>query len=420
MTENEVEVLVSLPSVKEEKFKISPKTEMWMLKKIVCEKFMLEPEYTQLLLNGKVLDPKAPIGSLNLSGEKIVVDYLWARHLPLWSPAEQAKLRNSTVLVAGAGAIGSEVAKNLALAGVKRLIIVDYDVIEASNISRMLFFTLEDEGKPKAETLGARIVEKYPFVEVYAYTCALEQLPLEVYLNSDVIVSGLDNIASRIFLSATAHRLQIPMVDAGTLGHRVRVQTYIPPDSPCPACNFPQDKYAQLLQLRNPCDPKLEENKVPSLITANTLAASIQTQETLKILMGYQEYKNSGKWPQNIGNPIKGVLIADLKYNKFSIMQLEKNKKCIVCGEKGIAKPAKRIRIPFGNIKDTKDLIRIVGKEIEGSVETVELYSPAYAPLKKIMPERSLKEFNIHKGSFIFAIKNMGNEDYEEIILKLD
>ncbi|MEM2567917.1 MAG: ThiF family adenylyltransferase, partial [Candidatus Bathyarchaeia archaeon] len=228
MIENEVEVLISLPSVREEKIKVPSKSKVSELKKIVCKKFMLEPEYTQLILDGKNLELDVNIEALDVSGKKIVVDYLWARHLLLWSPKMQAKLRKSTVLIAGAGAIGSEVAKNLALMGVKRLVIVDYDVVEASNISRMLFFTLDDEGKPKAETLGARIVEKYPFVEVYAYTCALEQLPLETYLNSDVIVSGLDNIASRIYLAAIAHRLQIPMIDAGTLGYKVRVQTYIP------------------------------------------------------------------------------------------------------------------------------------------------------------------------------------------------
>jgi hypothetical protein len=206
------------------------------------------------------------------------------------------------------------------------------------------------------------------------------------------------------------------MVDAGTLGHRVRVQTYIPPDSPCPACNFPQDKYAQLLQLRNPCDPKLEENKVPSLITANTLAASIQTQETLKILMGYQEYKTSGKWPQNIGNPIKGVLIADLKYNKFSIMQLEKNKKCIVCGEKGIAKPAKKITISIENIDDTMELIKVIEKEIGVHAR---LYTTSHMPSEGIEAGKSLGAYKLHRGSHILAVVVSSEDTYEELFIKL-
>ncbi len=416
MTENEVEVLVSLPSVREEKIKISSKMKVSELKKIVCRKFMLEPEYTQLTLDGKNLDLDKSLEALDISNKKVMVDYLWARHLMLWSPKEQAKLRKSTVLVAGAGAIGSEVAKNLALMGVKRLIIVDFDVVEASNVSRMLYFTLEDEGKPKSETLGARIVEKYPFVEVYAYKCALEQLPLEVYLNSDVIAGGLDNISSRIYLAAMAHRLQIPMVDAGTLGYKVRVQTYVPPDTPCPACNFPSEKYAELVKLRNPCDPKLEENKVPSVVTANSLAASIQTQEILKILLGYREYKNLGKWPQNSGQPIKGVFIADLKYNKFSIMQLEKNKNCIVCGEKGLSRPAKKLTLKSAAIKDTTDLLKNIEKRVGAPVE---LYTTSDMPPKKIQNAKSLWEYKLHKGSYILATTSQFENFYEEVFIKL-
>lgn len=416
MIKNEVEVLISLPSVREEKIKVPSKSKVSELKKIVCKKFMLEPEYTQLILDGKNLDSDVDIEALDVSGKKIVVDYLWARHLLLWSPKEQAKLRKSTVLIAGAGAIGSEVAKNLALIGVKRLVIVDYDVVEASNISRMLFFTLDDEGKPKAETLGARIVEKYPFVEVYAYTCALEQLPLETYLNSDVIVSGLDNIASRIYLAAIAHRLQIPMVDAGTLGYKVRVQTYIPSNTPCPACNYPPEKYAELVKLRNPCDPRLEENKVPSVITANSLAASIQTQEALKILTGYKEYRKLGKWPPNIGQPINGIFIVDLKYNKFSIIQLEKNKKCVVCGDKGLAKPAEKITIPLNRIKNTKDLIAIIEKKVKFPVE---LYTTSDMPSEKIEASKSLKEYKLKKGAYVLALTRPSEDFYVEFFIKL-
>ncbi|MEM2780262.1 MAG: ThiF family adenylyltransferase [Candidatus Bathyarchaeia archaeon] len=416
MIENEVEVLISLPSVREEKIKVPSKSKVSELKKIVCKKFMLEPEYTQLNLDGKNLELDVNIEALDVSGKKIVVDYLWARHLLLWSPKMQAKLRKSTVLIAGAGAIGSEVAKNLALIGVKRLVIVDYDVVEASNISRMLFFTLDDEGKPKAETLGARIVEKYPFVEVYAYTCALEQLPLETYLNSDVIVSGLDNIASRIYLAAIAHRLQIPMIDAGTLGYKVRVQTYIPSNTPCPACNYPPEKYAELVKLRNPCDPKLEENKVPSVITANSLAASIQTQEILKILLGYKLYRTLGKWPQNSGQPINGVFIADLKYNKFSIIQFEKNKKCVVCGEKGLAKPAKRQVVSIKKVKSTTDLFEILRKKIGSDLE---LYTTSSMPPQKILTDRRLDDYNIKRGSHIIALVKSAKE-FEELIFTIN
>ena len=85
--------------------------------------------------------------------------------------------------------------------GLGRLFIVDRDVVELSNVSRMIFFEASDLGKNKAEVLAENVHKKYPFVETSAYRGDLESMPLKLFLDSQVIVSGLDNLVSRIYLS---------------------------------------------------------------------------------------------------------------------------------------------------------------------------------------------------------------------------
>jgi len=415
--ESQIEVLACLPSVREVKIKATINWSIIHLKDEICKEFALEPEYTRLIVDEKVLDENGTVEGFNLAGKTVTVDYLWARHFLLWTLEQQRKIRNSTVLIAGAGALGNEVAKNLAMLGVKRLIIVDFDMVEMSNVSRMFFLGIEDVGKPKAEVLGARIAEKYPFVEVYVYTCKLEQLPLENYLTSDVIVSGLDNIASRIFLAAIARKYQIPLVDGGTLGHQGRIQVYIPPNAPCPACNLPPEKYSELVNLKNPCDPKITENKIPTITTVNSYVASIQAQETLKIIVGYEEFQKTGKWPQNTGQPLQGVQIADLKFDKHTVMKLERNPKCIVCSEKGMAKPANTSMLSFDDVNGETTMLYGLAKKSIGN--DVVLYSLAYTTPRKIELRRSLKDYKIRRDSFVLAITFGLRDECEETIFKL-
>lgn len=417
MKNNNISFLAVLPSVGERRIELSAKGTVKDLKEAICREFKLEPEYVKLVGNDKILDEGIMLDNLNLPEKTVTVDYLWARHLLLWGLEQQLKIRKATVFVAGAGAIGNELCKNLAMLGVKRLVIVDFDTVELSNVSRMFLFGLEDVGKSKAEVLGAKIAEKYPFVEVYAYTCTLERLPLEVFLNSDVIASGLDNIASRMFLATIARKYQIPLVDAGTLGYRCRVQTYIPPDTACPICNFPAEKYAEFVKLKNPCDPRVTEDKTPSLITANTLAASIQTQEILKIIAGYEEFKETGKWPATTGQPLRDVLIADLKFNKSTLINLKRNPECVVCGKSGIAKTAERITITFDlALSTTSELYEQVKKHIG---KNVTLYTTRDSPPKKIIAGKNLAEYKLDGGGYVVAIADNGKPECEEAIIKI-
>jgi molybdopterin/thiamine biosynthesis adenylyltransferase len=328
----------SLPSYKQIEVELAPNKTVEDLKQIVCAKLGIEPELTKLLLRGKSLSERTRVNSISSSTDPIIVDYLWARHLVVWGAEGQSSVRSASVLLAGAGAIGNEVAKNLAMLGIGRLFIADRDKVELSNVSRMIFFELGDVGKNKAEVLARNIHQKYPFVETVAYRGDLEKMPLKFYLDSDVLVCGLDNVVSRIYLTQIARKYSIPMVDGGITGLDGRVHVYTPPDDACPICMFPPNQYSQIVGLRNPCDAPVQEEAVPSFASSISLVSSILAQETVKIVLGLNHYRESGKWPEKSGQPLRRVLFMDLKNNRFTPLELKRGERCYVCGKDGTAK----------------------------------------------------------------------------------
>jgi molybdopterin/thiamine biosynthesis adenylyltransferase len=242
------------------------------------------------------------------------------------------------VLLAGAGAIGNEAAKNLAMLGVGRILIADRDRVEMSNVSRMIFFQSSDLGKNKAEALAENIHRTYPYVETVAYRGDLEGMPLKLYLDSNVVLSGLDNVVSRIFLTQICRKYSIPLVDAGIVGLTGRVHSYIPPSDPCPICLFPPNQYSSIVGLRNPCEAPADQQIVPSFATSISLVSSIIAQETVKIALGSEEYNRTKKWPEKTGEPLRSILFIDLKNNRYTPMKLERSTRCIVCGKNGTAR----------------------------------------------------------------------------------
>lgn len=389
------------------------------LKEEICKKFEIEPELTNLILNGKKLDESVSIEEIKKFSKEIIVDYLWARHLIIWGKEGQSKIRNANVLIAGAGALSNEVAKNLAMLGIGNLTIVDPDKVEFSNTSRMVFFGLKDLGKFKAESLANNLVNKYPYLKVKFFNTRIEELPISVYLNSNVIVSGLDNLISRMFLSSICTRYKIPLVDAGLNGHQARIQVYVPPDWPCPICQLPASKYGELVNLKNPCDPQIEENKIPMLATTSSLASSIQAHEALKLILGYEEYLKTNKWPESVGKPLKGILLIDLKYNRYSIIELEKNEKCIVCGKEGIGKDkVSRIDLKVNEKTNYLELKELIESKLNEKIEAFYLFeTDKNNPIK--IDEKVLKTKGLKPGTLLHVIFKNKKEEYNEVVVRI-
>ncbi|HME52195.1 MAG TPA: ThiF family adenylyltransferase [Candidatus Lokiarchaeia archaeon] len=137
-------------------------------------------------------------------------------------------LKKSTIFIAGVGALGCEITKDLALAGVGKLVLVDLDTIETSNLSRQLLFRMDDIGKPKAEVAATRVKELNPDTEVEFYFQKIQELPLDLYEKCDVIIAALDNVQARFDLNVIARRAKRPMIEGGTVGFEGHVQVIVP------------------------------------------------------------------------------------------------------------------------------------------------------------------------------------------------
>jgi len=415
-----LKVKLSMPSVRDIELNVPATATIGLVKKKACERLGIEPELTSILHDGKVVEGNLRVSKLRLQQKPLTVDYLWARHLILWGQDGQKRLKEASVLIAGAGAIGNEVAKNLAMLGVRRLLVVDNDVVELSNTSRMIFFERRNQGSNKAEVLARNITSKFPYVEALAWTGALEDLPLKHVLSADVIVCGLDNVLSRIYLAQIARRYSIPMVDGGIVGYQGRVQVYAPPDAPCPLCAFPSADYGRIAGLRNPCDGPVEETKVPSLPTTISLVSSIQCQEAAKLIMGYRGYLKTGAWPKETGEPLKGVLMVDLRYNRYSLMEVKRNRNCIVCGDRGVAQsPVPTLTIPISQLRDsTSRLYEAVAKEMKLTVQEIMLFSQKGNKTVKVEKEQSLRRLGLGMRNILTAVAHDGS-DYREAAVRL-
>jgi len=413
-----LKVTARIPSVTEVEVEVTPKTTVAKLRRRLCSKLGLEEELTRLLLDGKPLKEDWPVSKLKLESKKLEIDYFWSRQMILWGKEGQARLREAAVLIAGAGAIGNEAVKNLAMLGVRRFTIVDYDTVEVSNLSRMLFFDKADSGRLKSDVLAKKLHHKYPHLEITAVQGRLERLPLNVFLKSDIIVSGLDNFASRAFLSSISRRYLIPLVDGGIAGYQCRVQSYVPPDDPCPICPIAISQYGRLVGLRNPCDAPIEEGKIPSLSTTISLVASIQTQEVAKIIIGYKDFLKTGKWPETTGRPIEGIWLADLKYNKYSVLKLAKNKNCMVCGEYGESRDTvKRIEIPLGEMALPESRNRFL-RDLFPDSEELLLFKLQHGGIVK-MDDGSPGKDSLKKGDYILVTLKRKGGEYSEAIARL-
>jgi len=408
-------IKATLPGYRQIEREIDGRKTVKDLKNSLCADLNIETDLTRLLLNGEVIPERAKVSRLKGSHEPIVIDYIWARHLIQWGGEGQRRIRSASVLLAGAGAIGNEVAKNLAMLGLGRLFIVDRDIVELSNVSRMIFFEGSDLGMNKAEALAKNVHKRYPFVETSAYRGDLESMPLKLILDSRLIVSGLDNLVSRIYLSQISRRYTIPLIDGGIMGTTARVQSYATSEVACPICIFPSNQYSNIVGLRNPCDAPLEQETVPSFSTSISLVSSIMAHEAVKIILGLEEYRKTKAWPSKDGEPLGPILFMDLKNNRYTLMPLKRNQACLVCGKDGTVKSAvKRFDLPLHDISNVSKLERSV-RRTSDSEGKMTFFSESETGERKI----DKGTLRLRKGDYIKILVEDDKGDMNESICKL-
>src|SRR4051794_40919290 len=217
------------------------------------------------------------------------------RRIDWW---DQEKLVSARILVIGAGALGNEILKNLALLGIGNVFIADLDRIEASNLSRSVLFRDEDVGRTKASVAADAVRGIYPEIRVSHFTGdAIFDLGLGVFRWADLVIAGLDNREARLHVNRCCFRVGRPWIDAATEALRGVVRVFVPPSSPCYECTMSASDWHALKERRGCAGLQAaipEPGRVPTTpITASILGA-VQVQEALKLLHGLPSLAGKG------------------------------------------------------------------------------------------------------------------------------
>ena len=258
---------------------------------------------------------------------------------------DQNKISNATVMIIGVGATGNEVAKNLSLTGIGKLILIDYDIIEKSNLNRCILFNMENkvESKYKVDIIKAACEKLNPEVKILTIKKALNEIDKDLYKQVDVICSCLDNIEARLEANNYAYYFQVPFIDSGIDEFFGSVQAVYSGvvDAACLQCGI-SGSDLDLMWLKFSCTGEEIESsngttigKIATIITTTSIIGGIQTQQVIKFLLGIDQFKEQGKWNPHIGEPLIG---KQLNYNgltnKFEVIEKLKNPDCWTCSYK--------------------------------------------------------------------------------------
>jgi molybdopterin/thiamine biosynthesis adenylyltransferase/rhodanese-related sulfurtransferase len=240
----------------------------------------------------------------------------YSRHLliPEIDEPGQVRLLESSVLLVGAGGLGSPAALYLAAAGVGTLGIVDADVVDASNLQRQVLHSTETLGVPKVRSASDAIRALNPDVDVAGYEERLTSENIDRILDDgwDVIVDGADNFPTRYLVNDAAVWRGIPVVHGSIYRFEGQVTVFAPGAGPCYRCLFAQPPPPELA-------PSCAEGGVLGVLPG--VVGSLQANEALKLILG-------------IGEPLVGrLLLYDALEPSFTEVQIRRDPGCPVCGD---------------------------------------------------------------------------------------
>jgi sulfur-carrier protein adenylyltransferase/sulfurtransferase len=255
---------------------------------------------------------QSPNGAVDLSNEEIA---RYSRHLIMPEVAldGQKKLKQARVLTIGAGGLGAPLAMYLAAAGVGTLGIVDFDVVDESNLQRQIIHGTSDVGRPKMESARDRIKDINPNVNVEGFEEPLSsENALDIFKDFDIIVDGTDNFPTRYLVNDACVLSGKPNVYGSIFRFEGQASVFYAQEGPCYRCLYPEPPPPGLV-------PSCAEGGVLGILPA--AIGTIQATETVKLILG-------------IGEPLIGrLLLYDALGMSFREMRLRKDPNCPVCGE---------------------------------------------------------------------------------------
>lgn len=211
---------------------------------------------------------------------------------------EQERLQKAKVLVVGAGALGNEILKNLALLGTGNILIADMDTIENSNLSRSVLFREKDNGFRKAEVAAKAVKDIYPEANVQWFQGnIIYELGLGVYQWADLVIAGLDNREARLCVNRNCWKTNTPWIDGATENLNGIARVFVPPRGACYECTMGEMDW-KIIKARKACGGLTREEmllgKVPTTPTSASVIAGIECQEAIKLLHGLEVLESKG------------------------------------------------------------------------------------------------------------------------------
>lgn len=238
----------------------------------------------------------------------------YSRHLimPEVGVQGQRKLKGASVLIIGSGGLGSPLGLYLASAGVGRLGLVDFDVVDFTNLQRQVLYTQADVGKPKLQAARARLSAINPHITIATHEARLSsENAMEILRGYDIIVDGTDNFPTRYLVNDACVLLKKPNVYGSIFRFEGQASVFDAERGPCYRCLYPQPPPPGLV-------PSCAEGGVLGILPG--IIGTIQATETIKLILGN-------------GTPLIGrLLLFNALKMRFRELTLRKNPTCPVCG----------------------------------------------------------------------------------------
>jgi adenylyltransferase/sulfurtransferase len=342
----------------------------------------------------------------------------YSRHLliPAVGEAGQLRLKNSSILLIGAGALGSPSAMYLAAAGVGRLGLVDADVVDASNLQRQILHGGSWVGKPKLESAAARLREINPHVRIEPHPVRFTpDNALEIASGYDILVDGSDNFPTRFLTNDTAFFLGKPLVYGAIHRFEGQAGVFAPHlGGPCYRCLLPTMPAAGSV-------PSCQEAGVLGVLPG--IIGSIQAMETLKLILG-------------IGTvPLGRLTIYDALQSSFRSLKLNRDPQCRLCGDhpeiRSVANPETTAQATCAaapqdmssvTTRELRDLLANGFTSLLIDVREPHEHALAHIPQARLMPLGTLAEnlMDLPRDQDIYVHCKMGGRSAKAVQLLLD
>ena len=314
----------------------------------------------------------------------------YSRHLimPEVGVEGQEKLLNAKILLIGAGGLGSPLGLYLSAAGAGTLGLVDFDLVDFSNLQRQVIHGTENVGQPKVESARARILSINPEVKVNVYSTRLtRENTLDILRDYDVVIDGTDNFPTRYLVNDACVFLKKPLVYGSIFRFDGQATVFKTPEGPCYRCLYPEPPPPGMV-------PSCAEGGVLGILPG--IIGVMQATEAIKLILGK-------------GEPLVGRLVLfNAMEMRFREVKLRKDPDCPVCGKNPTIKELidyeQFCGLAGGNgsssadideitVKELKDIIDNRGSKVQViDVREPEEYDIVHLPRSKLIPLGTLKE----------------------------